>query len=425
MKKRFFFELKYIVWIALFLRLLYLTFGHTYRPARIDGTFGFGWETGRIAAALATGHGFSDPFYGHTGPTAWIAPIYPWLLALIFQLFGVYSAFSSWLILALNSVFSALTCIPIYRIANRCFGENVAKWSALLWAIIPYAMYWAVRFQWETSLTALLLAMAFWLALKLRDAAEADLPSKKLWIQFAVIWALLALSNPSVLLFLPFCGLWIIWKKPGAQFGNAALAAIIFLALLTPWTVRNYLVFGKFIPIRGNFGAEFRMGNGPGADGLWLFYLHPVKDPIEFEHYRQMGEPAYVRSRFEEAWNYIEARPGNFAKLSLRRFIYFWLGTPRTQEGSALFWARNILFLGSSIIPFLGLIWCYKRKEFGRNLFAWLFFSVPLIYYFTYPLPRYRHPIEPEMLILGVYLFQQAHLGWGASGRKNSSMPNA
>ncbi len=418
------FQLKNIVVLALLLRLAYLTFGHTYRPSRIDGTFGIGWETGRIASAIATGHGFSDPFYGHTGPTAWIAPVYPYLLALVFKIFGVYSPLSSWVSLSLNCLFSALTCIPIYRIAERCFGVRVAQWSALLWAVIPYAMYWAVRVQWETSLTALLLAMVFWVALQLKDLRLKDQQSsgkasRSLWIEFGVLWGFIVLSNPSVLLFLPFCGLWIIWDAPRAHLANFLLAALIFLLMIAPWTARNYRVFGKFVPLRGNFGAEFRMGNGPDANGLWLFYLHPVKNEIEFDHYRRMGEPAYVKSRLHEALVYIKAHPGQFAATSGKRFIYFWYGTPRTQEGAAVYWLRNLLFFGSSLIAFLGLLLCIKRREHGGLLFTWLLLSVPLVYYMTYPLPRYRHPIEPEMLILGVYLFQQA------DGKRPLYQPNS
>ena len=37
--------------------------------------FEFGYETGAVAYSLATGHGFSSPFGGSTGPTAWLAPL--------------------------------------------------------------------------------------------------------------------------------------------------------------------------------------------------------------------------------------------------------------------------------------------------------------------------------------------------------------
>src|ERR1051326_7918781 len=57
--------------------------------------FFFGMETGSIARSLASGEGFASPFRGSTGPTAWIAPIYPALCAAIFKLLAVYSQASA------------------------------------------------------------------------------------------------------------------------------------------------------------------------------------------------------------------------------------------------------------------------------------------------------------------------------------------
>ena len=76
-------------WTALIVRLLYITLAHTYRIRLANDHFEFGWEMGRIARALATGFGYSDPFEGHTGPTAWTPPLYPLLLAAVFKRFGV------------------------------------------------------------------------------------------------------------------------------------------------------------------------------------------------------------------------------------------------------------------------------------------------------------------------------------------------
>src|SRR5690242_18457469 len=103
-----------IVVVALMALLVLMTFGHIYHFAPRNDPFGFGWETGRIARAIALGQGFSNPFRGVTGPTAWIAPLYPYFLAGVFKIFGVYSNASAWVALAVNSVFSALTCAIIY-----------------------------------------------------------------------------------------------------------------------------------------------------------------------------------------------------------------------------------------------------------------------------------------------------------------------
>src|SRR5690349_20537434 len=73
-----------IIVVAFLLRLAVLTLGRTYHFSPTDNHFGFGWETGRIARSVAEGKGFSSPMQGDTGPTAWIAPIYPYFLAGLF-----------------------------------------------------------------------------------------------------------------------------------------------------------------------------------------------------------------------------------------------------------------------------------------------------------------------------------------------------
>jgi hypothetical protein len=59
----------------------------------------FGYELGAVAASIASGHGFSSPLrWFASGPTAWFAPIYPYLAAGVFKLFGIYS-YKSYLVL--------------------------------------------------------------------------------------------------------------------------------------------------------------------------------------------------------------------------------------------------------------------------------------------------------------------------------------
>src|SRR5580700_6576429 len=125
----------WMVAIALFLRVGWIIVGHTYKFKNTDDNFGFGWEMGRIAAAIASGHGFSNPFRAATGPTAWEPPLYPYLTAGVFHVFGIYSRTSAFVLLSVNSVFSALTCIPIFLVARRIFSEKVAVGSAWTWAL--------------------------------------------------------------------------------------------------------------------------------------------------------------------------------------------------------------------------------------------------------------------------------------------------
>jgi hypothetical protein len=135
-------------------RFVYVLVAHSYRFRTNDANFAFGWEIGRIAYSIVTGRGFSSPFGGETGPSAWTAPVYPYIMALSFRLFGIYSHAAGIALLGFNSVCGALTCWPIVRIARRVFNDRVAFWSGWIWALLPYTVYWAVRFVWETSLAA-------------------------------------------------------------------------------------------------------------------------------------------------------------------------------------------------------------------------------------------------------------------------------
>src|SRR5437764_13301766 len=201
-----------LLWImllfALALRLLVLTIGHSYRFPAIKDHFSFGWETGRLARSIALGNGFSSPFDVPSGPSAWVAPLYPYFLAGIFKLFGIYSSTSAWIALAVNCVFSALTCIPIFFIGKELFGTKVGKWSAWIWALAPFSIYWAIRFAWETSLATMLFTFAFLLAVRME---EQNRLSRWLWLGF--VWGLIALSNPSLLTFLPFAGVWVLYRQ--------------------------------------------------------------------------------------------------------------------------------------------------------------------------------------------------------------------
>ena len=395
-----------IVAIALLLRVGWIVIGHTYKFKSADANFGFGWEMGRIGASLASGHGFSNPFGPSTGPTAWEPPLYPYLTAGVFRVFGIYSHASAFVLLTLNSAFSALTCIPIFLIARRIFCERVAIGSAWAWAVLPNVMFWSTRWVWETSLSTLLLTTIFWLALTLEDR-DGWLP----WVEFGLLWGLAALNSTSLLSFLPAAGLWAWYRR--AQRGKRSLAgvvlaSVVFLTCIAPWLVRNERTFGRFIFIRDNFGAELRLGNGNGADGTWMESLHPTQDVYAMRQYQSMGELAYIDMRKRQALDYIEADYARFARLCVKRFIYFWAGPPKTTQPWWMNDVKNSLFLASSTLMFWGLGRALRLRKPGAWLLFWLILLCPAIYYFVFPAPRYRVPIEPEMTIVAVFLLTEA-----------------
>ena len=393
--------------IGFALRAAYILVLHTYKFRTIDDHFGFGWEMGRVGRAIATGHGFSDPFDGLTGPTAWEPPLYPYVIAGVFKLFGVYTNLSAIVLLLINSVFSALTSIPLFLIGRRCFSEKVAIWAAWFWTLFPYVMYWCTRWVWETSLSALLLTTIFWLAL---DFENRD--GFKPWLQFGALWGIAVLNSPVLVSFLPISGLWVWYhrsKKGKPSLAGVVVASLLFFVCLTPWTIRNYRVFGKFFFVRDNFGEELRLGNGPGADGTWMYYLHPSSNVFALRQYREYGEKAYIQMRRQQAVNFIREDWGRFASLCVKKFIYYWDGPPRADA----WWialGRNSFLLATSVLLFWGLGRAVRKHKPGAGLFLLLFLTFPDVYYVVFPHPRYRHPLEPLIFLIGIFLISEAEI---------------
>ncbi|HEV2619722.1 MAG TPA: hypothetical protein VGU23_07265 [Acidobacteriaceae bacterium] len=447
-----------IFWAGFLVRVLYMTLAHTYRLRVYDDHFEFGWEMGRIARALATGYGYANPFNGHTGPTAWTPPLYPLLIAGVFKVFGVYTQKSAWVMLTVNSVFSAATSLAIYAIAIRCFSaapqavarhtasanpdaRSIALWSAWLWALYPAAMQYAVRWVWDMALTAFLFSFMLVIALRLRGVGD-DLPQPTIgvsrgevlratsettaprtmarrttdWLLFGLLWGLIALSNSSLLTFLPACGLWVLWpacrtrRAPGPALRGATLSAICFLAVVSPWVVRNFTAFHAFVPMRSNFGAELYEATVFSNDGFpQRATLELSETAPELQRYARMGEIAYSRQQGEIARGRIRAHPRVFAKNALRRVYFFWIGVPHPADrGIWIEAARGLNFSFLSIAGVLGLALALRRGIAGAWLFFWAVASCPFLYYFVTVQARFRHPLEPVLCILSVYLFQSA-----------------
>ena len=405
----------FIVTVALLLRLLVITVGHTYNITPRRDHFQFGWEMGRIARSIATGNGFGSPTDLSTGPTAWEAPLYPYLLAAIFRVFGVYSHVSGWVILAVNSIFSALTCLTTYRIAARLFGTRPARWAAWTWALFPYFIYWPVRVVWETSLSTFLLSLAFLLALRLQQE-----PTRRDFVLLGLLWGAIALSNPTMLTFMPLSLVWV-WFARRNQ--NASLIpgllTTIFLCVLViaPWIIRNNEVLGRFIFVRDNLWMELHLANNPESGGRWTRSEHPGNDPQQMRRFADMGELAYMDSEKQAVIGFVEEHPLEFLEYSVKRLVYFWIGNPQaTLAGS---WdlgpARHTAFFLSALAAFAGLWLSFRNRQCGTFLFASLMIVFPIPYYIAHPSPRYRHAIEPEMLLLIIYLlwqFQGKRVEW-------------
>jgi len=402
-KLPFFLRLRFILLVALVLRLVVVCFVYRDLPDADKFYEAFGWEMGWIARALASGHGFSSPYWPFTGPTAMQPPLYPVLVSLVFRLFGIYSLTSAFVILSINSLLSSLTCIPIYWSAKYSLGRRGAKIAAYVWALYPFAIYFSAGRVWEYSLTGLLFTTSFVIAQRIHKTANP-----LAWLGWGALAGVTAMSNPSTLSVLPFLFLLAIWKvhKSGRRWlVNGALTTLITIAVLTPWTVRNYHALGILCPVRDNFWLELYDDNG-GDASLDPSFAHPASNPIEMHKFLTMGETGFLKEKHELAVNYIKEHPEFIVHKTLRRMLYYWTGIwslsaeelrEQPYEPGNIFYVCSITFL---MLRGIGRFWRMNRAALWPYLVMICVF--PLTYYITHPLMDYRQPIEPAIIVLAV-----------------------
>ena len=165
------------------------------------------WAFGLIARSIASGHGFGSPL-ADTGLSALLPPVYSYLLAGIFKVFGIETRASVLAALSLNSLFSALTCIPVFLLARQAFGQRVAKWAGWGWAFSPYGVYYGADWAWSTCLVTLELCCLFLFAWRLENSSR-----KRDWILFGALCGVSALTEPVVMSVLPLLGIWTLYRR--------------------------------------------------------------------------------------------------------------------------------------------------------------------------------------------------------------------
>jgi 4-amino-4-deoxy-L-arabinose transferase-like glycosyltransferase len=367
-----------------------------------------GWifENLSIATNLATGHGFSSPFNLDTGPSAWIAPAYPFFLATVFKLFDVYSAVSMGVIFGVQCMMAGGTGIAIHALAKRTVGAGIGWWAAWIWTLSPFFFRWPTTWIWDFTISALLMAVLLILTL---DVAETG--NTKLWLWLGGLWGLAALTNPALISVLPFTTAYAAYvnRRAGRKWlRGLSLASVLFAAIIAPWLIRNEVVFGHFVFLRSNYWFEFHLGNYHYSNGMGFSGKHPTKNPLELRHYMTAGEQGYIQWAKDDALRFVREYPGEFLNLTIHRVWWFWDGTPLLYESGG--WWKPWEFWPLSCAGWLGLLFVLTRRPRG-----WVLLAVPLIiypvpYYLSYCSSKYRHAIEPELVLLSVYLL---YVIWG------------
>ena len=224
-------------------------------------------ESGLVAGNLARGVGYTYDFFGlrPAAPLqAFMPPLYVWLIYACLKL----GAMASLLLALAQSALSAATCVAIYLLAEVLSSNRRVAWlSALAAACYPVMILMVTV---PASLTLHLAVLAWALAFTARIARRTSTAEA---VAAGLCWGLLGLGRPTMLLFVPFVVLWLTWHRNGDRDrrypwlpAGGLLLLTTFLTVL-PWTVRNGVVLGQFVPVSTNGGFVFWNGNNPFTTG--------------------------------------------------------------------------------------------------------------------------------------------------------------
>ncbi len=218
-------------------------------------------------------------------------PGYPYLLALMFRLFGQ----DNWRsVMVLQAFVDTATCFVIAAIARRVINDRAAKIAFVLAAICPFTANYAGTVLTET-VTIFCTSLAFLFAI-------VAFEEKRLWPMVGCGAALAygILLRPDTGWLLGSIGLFMLlrmWVIPGERkflFRAGVVVLAVSLAPLVPWTIRNWRVFHVFQPLVNAAALD------PGEkepDGLnrwantWIidyssledFAFHITGEPVKFE----------------------------------------------------------------------------------------------------------------------------------------------
>jgi hypothetical protein len=388
--------------VALCLRCAFLFHQAHLIPAVVLAVVPFQNEVGNVADSLAHGQGFCCLFRQPTGPTAWLAPVYPLLIAALFKLFGSFTVASFYAAALMNSLFSALACFPLFYAGKRLAGVGVAAVACWIWAIFPSGVMMPFEWIWDTSLSALLAAALLWATVYVADSRRA-----RDFALYGLLWGVSLLTNPGLGALLPFLLGWLAYRQFRSGSFRLMPLMVVFAVLFAcclPWTIRNAVQFHRLIPVRANFPYELWSGNNEIFDE----HSRAVNRITRYEQthrYAQLGENAFLDEKWQKATDFIRTHPALYARLFGRRMVATWLGAESpwqlfSRSDSLL--VRGILLWNA--ITLLGMIGGLLRLLAARNPFLFPVAVFPLVFpvtfYIAHTSLRHRHPCDPLLALL-------------------------
>jgi hypothetical protein len=341
-------------------------------------------ENFNIARSLVSGQGFAHPFNGPSGLTAWMPPALPGVLAGLLWLCGGNRDAVMAVVVFVQVQVLAGTGILVLLLALRTTRHpGAALVVTLFLGVLLCHFDWCFQTTqdcWIVLLAVdLLIIGTCWLRPLHRWHTAAG------WGLFG---GLCALVNPIV----GFT--WGAWSVLAGlrQKTASRLAVALLLAGLTlaPWTMRNYLVFGRLVPIKSNLAYELYQSQCVQDDGLLrvgTFKQHPYTlSTREGRDYKSLGEMAYLDRKREQFCHAVARDPMNYLQRVARRAVCVTLWyVPKDRGPGAeqpwVVWANRLIHP----LPFLALLFLVltsRCADVGST--PWSLIGIYLLYLLPY-----------------------------------------
>jgi hypothetical protein len=187
---------------------------------------------------------------------------------------------------------------------------------------------------------------------------------------------------------------------------------LALIVCVTPWFLRNYSVFGRFIPFRDTLGLELYVGNSGDLSHWHPYWSGPWHNPAEWQAFKDLGEVRYMEWGKQRAAAFIRSHPAWFVVATVRRFGYIWTGfwsfDKQYLAGEPLDPPNVFLCTSLTILSLLGLRRVWSRNRALGICFALVLFFFPLVFYVTHPEVYARRQIDPLIVVLAVYAFSRS-----------------
>lgn len=358
-----------------------------------------------LARSLADGRGFVYDASPETGTAQQFgrAPAYPLFLTIIGAGSGEPSSSPARVKIA-QAIVGALVIWLIGTIASRAAGGVAGVAGAALAAAYPPLVWICAYVLSETIYSALALGAVLLLDMAVERAdktgnARAGGASA---LGAGLLSGIAILVRPVMLFFLPLAALWL-WRRRRRSLAVALIVTSV--AVVVPWTARNYRVYGRFVLVASEGGVTFWTGNHPLARGEGDLAANPAIKQADIAF--RAAHPGLSAEELEslyyrDALRYIAANPAWWLGLVARKAFYTIVpvGPSYTLHSMRYLAASVVSYLALLLValPGVRVLWRSRRRPAALFLLAASTVLVSLVFF---PQERFRIPvIDPTLIVL-------------------------